>query len=328
MIRTCTLSILLLSVASAQVPGRARLNANSPASGATVSRGGDGPNIAPVPEFAALKPVPHGEIHIVWYDSKTLGMQRRLHIYTPPGYDTSHLKYPVLYLIHGRTQDDATWSTQLRAGFILDNLLAAGKIKPMIVVMPNGATNPNPDRPDSDNTPAGLAARAVYAVNDRDAFLRDLVDDIIPYVEANYRALPTREDRAIAGLSFGGSESLWAGTSHLDKFGWIGVFSMGIQGGSHARPNAIAGSGSDGPPAEFVKANAGFFSDSRKTNKMVKLFWIGVGKDDNIVSDGPKLLSDTLTAHDIRNQFHQSDGGHDMANWQVYLRDFSELLFR
>jgi enterochelin esterase-like enzyme len=114
----------------------------------------------------------------------------------------------------------------------------------------------------------------------------------------------------------------------LNKIAWIGVFSMGIQGGSHAGASAIAGSGSDGTPDEFVKANEAFFSNPAKTNSLVKVFWIGVGKDDGVVVDGPKQLSDTLTAHGIHNEFHESDGGHDFTNWQAYLRDFAPLLFR
>ena len=329
MFRILLLSISLVSVSSAQMPGGPGgpgQNAN-PANPRQGNGRGGGGNGAPVPEFAASKPVPHGEVHVVWYDSKTLGVQRRMYIYTPPGYGKSQAKYPVLYLVQGRGGDDATWFGGGRAAFIMDNLLAAGKAKPMIVVMPNGATDPKPD-PAGDNSPAGLVARELYADNDRDAFLKDMDADIIPYVESNYRAVSNRESRAITGYSFGGAESLWAGTTQLDKFAWIGVFSMGIQGESHAPVNAIAGSGSDVPPADFMKSNAAFFADAQKTNKMVKLFWIGVGKDDKVVVDGPKQLSDTLTEHGIHNEYHESEGGHEMSNWQAYLRDFAQLLFR
>jgi enterochelin esterase-like enzyme len=334
MFRIFLLSIMFAGIASAQVPGRP---GPDPGPGPGAPPRGQGPaadrgrmmqNAAPVPEFAALKPVPHGEIRIVWYDSKSLGAQRRMHIYTPPGYDRGSARYPVLYLIHGGGQDDATWYADGRAGFILDNLLAAGKIKPMIVVMPNGSTKANQGPPGNDNSPDALAARANSARSDLHAFLGDLVGDIVPYVDSNYRTLSNRENRAIAGLSFGGAESLWAGTTHLDKFAWIGVFSMGIQGGSDAGAGAIAGSGSDGTPDEFVKANEAFFADPSKTNELLKLFWIGVGKDDHVVVNGPKQLSDTLTAHGIHNGFHESDGGHDMTNWQAYFRDFATLLFR
>jgi len=326
MFRACLLSIMLVGVASAQMPGGSQPDANPRGPGMGQGRGMQ--NTAPIPEFAALKPVPHGEIRVVWYESKSLGMQRRMHVYLPAGYEQSKVRYPVLYLMHGGGQDDATWYTVGRVGFILDNLLAAGKSKPMIVVMPNGSTNTNPGRPGNDNNPDALEARAKSSRSDVNAFLGDLAGDIIPYVDSNYRTLANRENRAIAGLSFGGAESLWAGTTQTDKFAWIGVFSMGIQGGSHAGAGAIAGSGSDGTPDEFVKANESFFADPKKTNALVKVFWIGVGKDDGVVVDGPKQLSDTLTAHGIHNEFHESDGGHDFTNWQAYLNEFAPLLFR
>jgi enterochelin esterase-like enzyme len=150
-----------------------------------------------------------------------------------------------------------------------------------------------------------------------DAFVSDLLTGIIPHVEQTYRVLATRENRAIAGLSMGGAETLRAAPSNLDKFAWIGVFSMGLQEGVNAGVNS-----------DFVERNAAFFADPEKTNRQIKLFWIGVGKDDHTVTDGPKRLSDMLTAHHIRHEFHETEGGHTWINWRLYLRDFSQLLFR
>ncbi len=280
--------------------------------------------LVPGPEAAYedFQPVPHGEVRAVWYDSKTLGVPRRMHVYTPPGYERGNSRYPVLYLIHGGGDEDSGWSTIGRAGFILDNLLAVGKIKPMIVVMPNGSiTLPGVTNPMGGGrgaaTPEAIAARIAAISKLHDAFVRDLLTGIIPHVESTYRVLATRENRAIAGLSMGGAETLRAAPSNLDKFAWIGVFSMGLQQGVNAGVNS-----------DFVARNAAFFADPEKTNNQVKLFWIACGKDDRTVGDGPRRLSDTLKAHNIRHEYHESDGGHTWINWRLYLRDFTQLLFR
>jgi len=280
--------------------------------------------LVPGPEAAYedTQAIEHGEVRAVWYESKTLGAQRRMHVYTPPGYEHGSAKYPVLYLIHGGGDEDSGWSTIGRAGFILDNLLAAGKIKPMIVVMPNGSiTLPGVPNPMGGGrgaaTPEAPVARIAAISKLHDAFVSDLLTGIMPHVEATYRVLAGRENRAIAGLSMGGAETLRAAPSNLDKFAWIGVFSMGLQEGVNAGVNA-----------DFVARNAAFFADPEKTNKLVKLFWIGVGRDDRTVTDGPRRLSETLTAHHIRHEFHETEGGHDWINWRMYLRDFSQLLFR
>jgi enterochelin esterase family protein len=136
-------------------------------------------------------------------------------------------------------------------------------------------------------------------------------------VESTYRVLTNRENRAMAGLSMGGAETLRAAPSNLDKFAWIGVFSMGLQIGSNAGVNS-----------DFVERNAAFFADPEQTNRQLKLFWISVGKDDRTVTDGPRRLSDTLKAHNILHEFHETEGGHTWINWRLYLRDFTQLLFR
>jgi enterochelin esterase-like enzyme len=227
----------------------------------------------------------------------------------------------VFYLIHGGGDEDSAWSTVGRAGFILDNLLAAGKIKPMIVVMPNGSITlpgvPSPMGGGRATTPEAMAARIALISKLHDAFVSDLLTGIIPYTEQTYRALATRENRAIAGLSMGGAETLRAAPSNLDKFAWIGVFSMGLQEGSNAGVNS-----------DFVQRNAAFFADAEKTNKQLKLFWIAAGNDDRTVTDGPRRLSETLKAHNIRHEYHETVGGHTWINWRLYLRDFSQLLFR
>ncbi len=249
--------------------------------------------------FEDLKPVPHGEVRTVWYESNALDTTRSMHIYTPPGYESSNTKYPVLYLLHGSGDDDAGWSTIGRAGFIMDNLLAAKKAKPMIVVMPNGSM------PRSARTAPVAAAQ--------DLFTQELVKNIIPYVEKNFHVAAGRESRAIAGLSMGGGQTLRIAPRSLDRFAYIGVWSAGVN------PQATA---------DFETQNVQFFANPEETNKMVKLFWIGVGAKDTLVNASANNLKQVLNTHGIKNDFHETEGGHTWINWRHYLNDYAQLLFR
>jgi len=257
--------------------------------------------------FQANGPVPHGDIRIAWYPSKALDSMRSMHIYTPPGYDTSSMKYPVFYLLHGGGDEDSGWSTIGRAGFIMDNLLAANKAKPMIVVMPNGSM-PRPANV-APGTPGG--ASAMTAAQDR--FADELLNNIIPYVEKNYRVLTNGENRAIAGLSMGGGQTLRVAPANPEKFAYVGVWSAGVN------PQTTA---------DFEKRNAPFFESPEKTNKMLKLFWIGVGEKDTLANTGAKNLAEVLNTHGIKAQFHETEGGHTWINWRHYLNDYAQLLFR
>jgi enterochelin esterase family protein len=320
----------MLSLSGWLVSGAAALALAVPAVAQDARRGSPGgPPDDPILPYAALAPVPHGEIRITWYSSKVFKAQRRLRVYTPPGYANGRRRYPVLYLMHGGGGDDATWNDSGRAGFILDNLIAAGKAQPMIVVMPNsGPQDPSADRYMGNTTPAGLAARRKFADQVRDDVIADLTSDIVPQVDRSYRTLVGRANRAVAGYSFGGAETIWAATREMNSFAWFGVFSMGIQGGSAAPSNAIAGSGVAETPAEFMKANPAFFADPGRTNRAARLIWIGVGKDDGIVANGPGQLADTLRSAGIRNDYHLTAGGHAFQNWRDYLRDFYQRIFR
>ena len=261
--------------------------------------------------FQDNRTVPHGEIRKVWYQSSTLGMQRRMHIYTPPGYDNSKVRYPVLYLLHGGGDEDSGWSTIGRAGFILDNLLAAKKAKPMIVVMPNGSlprpANFPPMRPGA--APSPEAASAMVALQER--FASELLKDIIPYVEKNYRVLANRENRAIAGLSMGGGQTTRVVTSNPDRFAYVGVWSAGVN------PQTSA---------DFEQRNAPFLSNPEQINKQIKLFSISVGEKDFAFASS-KNLSEMLKKRGIRNELHVSGGGHTWINWRRYLHEFAPLLF-
>ena len=171
-------------------------------------------------EFEDTNDVPHGALAAVTYYSTSLKKFRRMHVYTPPGYEANAEKYPVFYLLHGSSDSDGSWSSVGRANFILDNLIAAKKAKPMIVVMPAGHT-----RPLGSPRPEGVAGRPPV-----DEFATDFMTDIMPYIESHYRVIADKQHRAIAGLSMGGGQSLNIAISHLDKFGYLGVFSAGIFG--------------------------------------------------------------------------------------------------
>ena len=258
----------------------------------------------PGPEaaFEDTLPVPHGEVRIVWYQSSTLDTMRSMHIYTPPGYDSGTARYPVLYLLHGSGDDDAGWSTMGRAGFILDNLLAAKKAKPMIVVMPNGSM-PRPANPQAGG--GGASAQ--------DKFADELLKNIVPYVEAHYRVMANQQNRAIAGLSMGGGQTLRVAPRNPDLFGYIAVWSSGVSAQA---------------TADFEQLNATFLDHADKTNKTVKVFWVGVGEKDPLANASAKNLVAVLNKHGIKNEFHESSGAHTWINWRHYLNDYAPLLFR
>jgi len=247
-------------------------------------------------EFFAERPVPHGQVAAVHYQSPALDAPRRMHVYTPPGYSTSGQRYPVLYLLHGGGDNDLSWLMAGRANFIFDNLIAAGRAKPMIVVMPAGHT---PARP------AGAPAAP-------DAFARDLLTVVMPYVEQNYRTLPARESRAIAGLSMGGQQTLNVGLTNLDKFSQLGVFSSGWFGQDGA--------------ATFARNNQSLLSDP-KLNDRIRLFWVATGKEDFVMPSTKASLA-MLDQHKIRYTYKETDGGHTWPNWRAYLNEFVPLLFR
>ena len=265
----------------------------------------------PGPEaaFEDNQAVPHGEIRQAWYQSSTLGMQRRLHLYMPPGYESGNARYPVFYLLHGGGDEDSGWSTIGRAGFIVDNLLAEKKAKPMMIVMPNGSlprpTNLAPAAPGAPPDPAAMAAA-------QDRFTNELLKDIVPFVEKNYRVLSGRENRAIAGLSMGGGQTLRVVTTHPDQFAYLAVWSAGVN------PQTSA---------DFEKRNAAFLDNPDKTNQLIKLFSICVGDKDFALA-GSKNLSELLNKRGIKNELHISGGGHTWINWRHYLNEYAPRLFQ
>lgn len=256
--------------------------------------------------FQDNKPVPHGEIRKVWYKSSTLGEERRLHVYFPPGYESSRGRYPVFYLLHGGGDEDSGWSTIGRAGFILDNLIAAGKAKPMLVVMPNGSLPRPPVVPGMPRDPAATAAF-------QDRFTSELLNDVVPFIEKSYRVMPGSSNRAIAGLSMGGGQTMRVVSTNPDKFAYVGVWSMGV---------------SPQTTEDFEKRNASFLESSGKVNKVIRLFEIICGDKDTLAFEGSKNLDVILKKHGISHSLIISPGGHTWINWRRYLNDYARKLFQ
>jgi enterochelin esterase-like enzyme len=270
--------------------------------------------LVPGPEaaFEATSAVPHGDIRQVWYPSSTLGGQRRMHVYTPPGYDGGSNRYPVLYLLHGGGDDDTGWSTIGRAGFIVDNLLAAGKIRPLIVVMPNGSL-PRPANfpttaPGAAPTPDALAAG--LALQDR--FVSELTSDVVPFVERQFRVVARPDQRAIAGLSMGGGQTQRVLATHPESFGYVATWSAGVN------PAATA---------FFEERGGTLLKQPAKVNASVKVLSLVVGDKDFTLA-GTRNLDDILTRHGITHTLQLTGGGHTWINWRRYLRDYLQVLFR
>jgi enterochelin esterase-like enzyme len=259
--------------------------------------------------FQDNKSVPHGEIRKVWYQSTTLGTQRRMHIYFPPGYDNGKERYPVFYLLHGGGDEDSGWSTIGRAGFILDNLIAEKKARPMIVVMPNGSL----PRPANLPTPApGTPPDPAVTAALQDRFTNELLKDVAPFVEKNYRVLPGAANRAIAGLSMGGGQTTRVVTTNPDQFAYVAVWSAGVN------PQTSA---------DFEKRAAALLDNAEKANKQIKLFSISVGDKDFTLA-GSKNLAEILKKRGIKHDLRISGGGHTWINWRNYLRDYAQALFK
>ena len=257
----------------------------------------------PGAEFMDTANVPHGAVASVTYYSTALARFRRMHIYTPPGYELGGGKFPIFYLLHGSGDCDDSWTSVGRAGFILDNLIAAKKAQPMIVVMPAGHTSTTP--------PAPGAARPA-----RDEFTEDFTTDIVPYVEKNYRVLTDRAHTAIAGLSMGGGQTLNISMSHLDKFAYIGVFSAGVfsfRSGASATP-------------DWEQQRAAMLDDA-SLKPGVKLLWFGTGADDRLIPT-TKATIEMLKKHGFTPFFRESAGGHTWINWRNYLNEFAPQLFQ
>ncbi|HET6410395.1 MAG TPA: alpha/beta hydrolase-fold protein [Chthoniobacteraceae bacterium] len=239
--------------------------------------------------------VPHGVVHQHGYQSKTLGALRQFYVFTPPGYEkNATTKYPVLYLIHGFGDNHATWTQHGKAHWILDNLIALKKARPMVVVMPDG----HPVAP-------GSGPRDQYGIRNSQALEKEIMEEMLPIVESAYRVKADASSRAIAGLSMGGGHSLHTGFSHLDQFAWIGAFSAGVPGQDRMGE---------------------MFSNPEAANQHLKLLWIACGKSDFLIERNRQLVA-LLTEKGIHHTWIETEGDHSWPVWRRYLADFAPLLF-
>ena len=283
----------------------------------------------PGSDFMDTKEVPHGAVAAVTYYSTALKKFRRMHVYTPPGYETGKEKYPVFYLLHGAGDCDDSWTSVGRAGFILDNLIAARKAKPMVVVMPAGHTSATGFGGRGAATPAGAPAAPPTAMDD---FARDFLTDIMPYAESHYRVLADRPHRAIAGLSMGGSQTLNVAFLNLEKFAYIGVFSSGatLGGGGRGRGAATETSGAAvpaPPPRPDWEALHKTDLDSAPLKKGTRLIWLSTGVDDGLIANTRSTV-EMLKKHGFEPVFKESPGAHTWINWRNYLNEFAPQLFQ
>jgi enterochelin esterase family protein len=246
--------------------------------------------------------VPHGEVHHHFYKSGVVGDDRGFYVYTPPGYDPrGKQSYPVLYLLHGFSDDANARTAVGRANVILDNLIAQGKSKPMLVVMPLGYGAPEVLLPNS-----GVFHDRALTERNFDKFREALLKEVIPRVEAAYLVTKDRNARAIAGLSMGGSESLLTGLNTLNQFAWIGAFSSG------------------GITEEFDKEFPGL---DAKAGPQPRLLWIACGTDDRLIEINRKLRA-WLASKKIQHVDIETPGAHTWLVWRRNLTEFSSLLFR
>ena len=255
----------------------------------------------PTPQLWEVAEVPHGVIHHHFFKSKVVGDQRDFYVYTPPGFDaTGKTKYPVLYLMHGYSDDASAWTAVGMANIILDNLIAQGKVKPMIVVMPLGYGTPE-------------MIKLKWAVWDhpeikqlnKDNFRKSLLTEVIPQVESAYPVSTKREDRAIAGLSMGGSESLRTGLNNLDKFAYVGSFSAGGLGDDYV---------------------AAFPSLDAKQAAQLRQLWIACGTSDRLI-DANRTFKTWLKSKNIPFTDIETPGAHTWMVWRRNLIAFATLLF-
>lgn len=247
------------------------------------------------PNVWDFQDVPHGTVHQHTYLSKALGKQRGAWVYTPPGYETdATTKFPLLVLQHGSGDRHETWVVHGKANWILDNLTATGKARPMIILMIDGHP--------LGQVPRDMADRRTESLK---AFKRELFEDALPLVEANYRVAPGREHRAMAGLSMGGWQSLSIGLTNLDRFTWIGSFSGAVD-------------------EDEIKPA---LDDAAGTNAKLKLLWIACGEKDSLFERNTQLTV-TLQSHGIHHEWHKNAGDHSWPVWRNYLADFAPRLFR
>jgi enterochelin esterase family protein len=256
------------------------------------------------PAFYDARPVPHGEIRQVMYESKAMGVTRWVWIYTPPGYERSTSRYPVLYLLHGNGESMSGWTWNGRANIILDNLIAEGKARPMIVVMPQGHAVQG-----ARVGPLEFVPGETGMFSPR--FPHDLLEDVMPLVENNYRVIADANHRAIAGLSMGGGQSLAIGMGHPDLFHYVLGYSAAVGG-------------------NFLDIDQSFqeaLAHPEELNKKLKLLWFAIGRQD-FIYQGNKAFVEKLTAKGVKFTFKETEGQHVWRVWRNYFHETAPMLFQ
>jgi len=253
----------------------------------------------PSPLIHTIQNVPHGTLSYQYYNSPELGT-RPVIVYTPPGYEKdTKTNYPVLYLLHGTTDVEDTWTKVGRANIILDNLIAQGKAKPMIIVMPYGRAYPTISK----------SSGSLRNWENLQEFKKDFLNNLLPYVEKNFRVKKDKDSRAISGFSGGGGETLYLGLNNPTLFGWVCGMAPGML------------------KEEFDRNNATAFQNPEQTNKQLKLFWIGVGREDGlypVISEYLKVLDEKK----IKHEAFLTDGGHTWMNCKLFLTTIAQKLFK
>lgn len=260
-------------------------------------------------DFYKVNPVPHGTVSRVWYDSPALGLERRMTVYTPAGYETGGKRYPVLYLLHGMGGDEEAWISLGRTAQILDNLIAQGKAKPMIVVMPNGNASQEAAPGESSR---GMVLPTMQLPKTMEGSYEQAFPEIVKFIDKNYRTIKSKSGRAIAGLSMGGFHSLHISKQYPDMFNYVGLFSAAIM------PNKEASS----PIYENMEGKLKVQFD-----KNPALYWIAIGKTDFLYKANEEYRK-LLDEKGYKYTYYESDEGHIWKNWRIYLTEFVPMLFR
>ena len=260
-------------------------------------------------DFYKVNPVPHGTVSRIWYDSPALGLERRMTVYTPAGYETSGKRYPVLYLLHGMGGDEEAWISLGRTAQILDNLIAQGKAKPMIVVMPNGNASQEAAPGESSR---GMVPPTMQLPKTMEGSYEQAFPEIVKFIDKNYRTIKSKSGRAIAGLSMGGFHSLHISKQYPDMFNYIGLFSAAIM------PNKEVSS----PIYENMEGKLKVQFD-----KNPALYWIAIGKTDFLYKANEEYRK-LLDEKGYKYTYYESDEGHIWKNWRIYLTEFVPMLFR
>ena len=259
---------------------------------------------APTPAYLQVRAVPHGTLKSQPYKSQSLGTDRKLMVYTPPGYENSTNRYPVLYLLHGAGSDESSWTQRGQAHVILDNLIADGKLKPLVVVMPFGFA--------AARAPGAARGDAAENKMQREGFTKDFLEDVIPMIDATFRVYADRDHRAIAGLSLGGAQALALGLSHTELFSRVAAFSPAMGAANNPSTGGV----------DFNNVLA----DAAQINSQIKFLWVSCGTEDTLFQS-VQQFSGQLSQHKVEHIFRVTGGAHTYPVWQRNLNDVAPMLF-